>query len=121
MDMLDELAALRERWKPSGLPLIEIGVGVNTGEAVVGNFGSQQRFSYTAMGDDVNLASRLEGLNKQFGTTALVADGTRQAIGDAFVCREIDRAAPIFLARCRVLRDEPPGPVWDAVYEATQK
>jgi len=185
MEMLDELAALRERWKPRGLPPIEIGVGVNTGEAVVGNFGSAQRFSYTAMGDDVNLASRLEGLNKQFGTTALVSDATRQAIGEEFVCREIDRvrvkgkaeavaihellcrrtdaradaerrraaawesalaayrrrdfataiagleallverpddrAVPIFLARCRVLRDAPPGARWDAVYEATEK
>jgi adenylate cyclase len=91
LDMLAALRTLHARWRESGLPLLAIRVGIHSGEAIVGNFGSAQRFSYTAVGDDVNLASRLEGLNKEYGTTILVSDATRRAIGDAFVCREIDR------------------------------
>jgi adenylate cyclase len=91
LEMVRALAALHERWRRLGLPLLEIGIGINSGEAVVGNFGSAQRFSYTAVGDDVNLASRLEGLNKHYGTTILVSERTRAMIGDAFLCREIDR------------------------------
>lgn len=91
LDMLTALSALHERWRAHGLPLLEIGIGINSGEAAVGNFGSAQRFSYTAIGDDVNLASRLEGLNPQYGTRILITDSTRQVIGDEFVCREIDR------------------------------
>jgi adenylate cyclase len=91
LDMLAALVVLHDRWRTAGLPLLAIRVGINSGEAAVGNFGSARRFSYTAMGDGVNLASRLEGLNSQYGTTVLISDATRQAIGEAFVCREIDR------------------------------
>jgi adenylate cyclase len=68
-----------------------MGVGIDTGEAVVGNFGSPQRFSYTAMGDHVNIASRLEALNKLYGTEILVSDATRAAAGSGFRFREVDR------------------------------
>jgi adenylate cyclase len=91
LEMLAALRALHARWRAAGLPLLAIRVGIHSGEAIVGNFGSARRFSYTAVGDDVNLASRLEGLNKEYGTTILVSDATRRAIGDGFVCREIDR------------------------------
>ena len=90
LEMLTTLRALHERWRPLGRPLFEIGIGINTGEAAVGNFGSSQRFNYTAVGDDVNLASRLEGLNKEYGTKVLITEQTRRAIGEEFVTREID-------------------------------
>ncbi len=93
LEMLAALPALHARWQARGWPVIDIGIGIDTGDAVVGNFGSQTRFNYTAMGDHVNLASRLEGLNKLYGTHLLVSESTRRAIGDAFVCREIDRVA----------------------------
>jgi adenylate cyclase len=90
LDMVAALEDLHRRWREVGLPLLEIRIGIDTGDAVVGNFGSAERFSYTAMGDHVNLASRLEGLNKLYGTRILVSDQTRRAIGEEFVCREID-------------------------------
>jgi adenylate cyclase len=91
LDMLDALPALHARWQARGWPVIEIGIGIDTGDAVVGNFGSATRFNYTAMGDHVNLASRLEGLNKMYGTHLLISESTREAVGDDFVCREVDR------------------------------
>ena len=66
-------------------------IGLSTGEALVGNVGSRRRFNYTAMGDIVNLAARLEGANKAYGTAILAAEPTRLAAGDAIAWREIDR------------------------------
>jgi adenylate cyclase len=90
LDMQTALAHLHERWRVEGLPLLEIGMGIHTGDAVVGNFGSAQRFNYTVMGDAVNLASRLEGQTKTYATRMLVSESTRTQLGDEFVCREVD-------------------------------
>ncbi len=81
---------LQERWKKEGRPHIDIGIGVNTGPMLVGNMGSERRFNYTIMGDDVNLASRLEGVTKQFGTRLIISHSTWEDVQNKMVTRELD-------------------------------
>src|SRR6204780_5728724 len=89
--MVARLSELQEKWVADGLPAMESGIGINTGIASVGNMGSALRYGYTAMGDNVNLASRLEGLNKEYGTTILISESTRKDITDErMIIREID-------------------------------
>ncbi len=90
--MLDELKELNDDFAARGMHMLDIGVGINTGPAVVGNMGADIRFDYTAIGDSVNLASRLEGLNKYYGSHILVSEDTRRQVGDSrFTFREVDR------------------------------
>ena len=84
IEMVSETAKLREKWEAENKPAIRIGVGVNTGDAVVGNIGAEKVFGYTVIGDAVNLASRLEGTNKEFGTEIIVSEFTLERIGDTF-------------------------------------
>ena len=93
LDMLTALAEQSARRRAAGSPTWEIGVGISSGHAAVGNFGSSRRFSYTAVGDTVNVASRIEGLNREYGTRILVSEFTRERIEGDFVCREIDRVS----------------------------
>lgn len=90
LDMLKALKSLRERWAAAGLPDIRIGIGINTATMVVGNMGSDMRFDYTVMGDGVNLASRLEGVNKEYRTTIVLSDSTWELVKDRIATRELD-------------------------------
>jgi adenylate cyclase len=74
-------------------PTVKVGVGVNSGEVVVGNMGSAQRFDYTVLGDAVNVASRIEGMSKDYGVPMIVGEATVAMIGDAFAFTLLDRIA----------------------------
>ena len=82
--MIEATARLRERWQAEGKAAIRIGIGVNTGDAVVGNIGSERVFGYTVIGDAVNLASRLESKNKDYGTEVIISESTLSRMGDGF-------------------------------------
>lgn len=88
--MMEELRKLQEKWKAEGRPVFDIGVGLNSGDMVVGNMGSEMRFDYTVMGDMVNLGSRLEGTNKEYGTNIIISEFTYEKVKDAMCCRELD-------------------------------
>jgi adenylate cyclase len=79
--------------RANGMPLhiLKMGVGINTGECVVGNMGSTRRFDYSCLGDSVNLASRLEGASKNYGVALLLGEATARQVGDSFTVVELDR------------------------------
>ena len=91
LDMMARIHEMQELWEDQGKPRLDIGIGLNTGVASVGNMGSSLRYGYTALGDSVNLSSRLEGLNKDYGTHILVNETTYLAAKDSgFIFRELD-------------------------------
>lgn len=83
-----------QAWLEAGQPIMHTRLGLHTGEVIVGNVGAAQRMDYTALGAAVNLASRLEGLNKVYGTQILASRATRRAAGEGFVWRAVDQVEP---------------------------
>lgn len=90
LEMMQTLKKLQVKWQAEGKPVLNIGIGLNTGDMVVGNMGSQMRFDYTVMGDSVNLGSRLEGINKEYGTNIIISEFTYAAVREILYCRELD-------------------------------
>ena len=91
IQMENELKYLNNELKREKLPQLAIGIGINTGDVVVGNMGSDTRFDYTVIGDAVNLAARLEGQSKTYGVLVVFGQETR----DAFPNSEINKCVPI--------------------------
>ena len=91
VEMITRLQELWQEWEARGLPPMHIGIGINSGDMSVGNMGSEERFDYTILGDNVNLASRLEGINKQYGTNIVISQFTWALVRDhPFMVRELD-------------------------------
>jgi adenylate cyclase len=82
------LDALNRRWEAAGLPRLQMGIGIHTGAVFAGNVGGRDRIKYTVIGDPVNVASRVEGLNKELGTTMLITGETLAAVGDRVRVRD---------------------------------
>jgi adenylate cyclase len=89
LDMIAALAVLNARWKAEGRPELDIGIGINTGPMIAGNIGSEAIMSYTVIGDAVNLGSRLESLNKQYGTRIIISDATREQLSRPYRLRPL--------------------------------
>ncbi len=90
MQICKAMAAEKERREKEGLPVISIGIGINTGNVVFGSVGARERMDFTSIGDTVNLAARLEGTNKAYGTQSLVSEAVYSRVKEQFLCREID-------------------------------
>ncbi|MCX6122209.1 MAG: adenylate/guanylate cyclase domain-containing protein [Ignavibacteriales bacterium] len=90
LEMQKRLESLRPKWIKEGKPPLSVRMGINTGIVIVGNMGGKDRFDYTVIGDSVNLASRLEGANKQYKSNIMVSDFTYTHVKNKVIVRELD-------------------------------
>ncbi|HNX24481.1 MAG TPA: adenylate/guanylate cyclase domain-containing protein, partial [Spirochaetota bacterium] len=102
---------MNKKWEVENKPILEIGIGINTGDMIVGNMGSAARMDYTLMGDNVNLGSRLEGTNKFYKTGIIISEFTYQYVKDDVVVRELDlirvkgKALPVKIFELMAIKD----------------
>jgi adenylate cyclase len=92
LQMREKMTELQEKWRSEGKESFEIGIGVNTGSAVVGNLGSEQIFDYTAIGDTINLGARLESINKEYDTPKhiIISEFTYEHVKELVEVRYLD-------------------------------
>ena len=90
LEMMSVLHRMNKNWESLGKLPLNIGIGLNSGDMVVGNMGSVSRMNYTLMGDNVNLGSRLEGTNKEYGTNIIISEYTYELVKDKVIVRELD-------------------------------
>jgi adenylate cyclase len=121
IDMKKRLREMQEHWRNIGQHELFVRMGMNTGDAVVGNMGSRMRMDYTAMGDSVNLASRLEGANKFYSTTAMISELTYNAAKDHIESRKLDtikvkgKTEPIIIYELLSRKGELPQKIYDMI------
>ena len=82
LEMMTKLAELNKGWEANDYPPLDIGIGVHTGEVIFGNVGAGKKLDFTAIGDGVNLAARLEGANKEYKTHIIISEATRGELGE---------------------------------------
>ncbi len=90
LEMIQELKVLQQKWKDEGKEPLDIGIGLNTGPVLVGNMGSNRKFDYTVIGDNVNLGARLEGLTRKYECDIVISEFTYQVVHNTFLTRRLD-------------------------------
>jgi adenylate cyclase len=90
IEMSRNMARVNEQLSARGYPPIDVGIGINTGDVVLGNIGSDRKLDYTVIGDHVNLGSRLEGLTKQYGCPIIISEYTYQELQGEIPCAVVD-------------------------------
>lgn len=90
LEMQEGLVILRNKWREEQRPMLEARIGLNTGHMIAGNIGGKARSNYTMIGDAVNLASRLEGVNKMYGTSIIISEDTHELAKPKLIARELD-------------------------------
>jgi len=89
LEMLEAMPALQDGWREQGLPAFEIGIGIHLGTAVIGNIGTERRSHYTTIGDDVNIAARLEAANSREGTRFLISEAVYTRVASLIEARRL--------------------------------
>lgn len=118
----EELESRSLKWLEQGIPRLRVSWGISTGDVVVGNVGSHDRMNYTVIGDTVNLASRLQGINRLYETEILISAATRAACGDKIVSRMVDWVVPLGKENSVEIHEligltGQTDPIWDDVLE----
>ncbi|MEE4311556.1 MAG: adenylate/guanylate cyclase domain-containing protein [candidate division KSB1 bacterium] len=120
LDMQRRLRHLRKKWSEKEQPQFEIRIGINSGPMIAGNIGGRERFDYTAIGDSVNLASRLEGVNKVYNTEIIISEETREFVNHDLILRELDyirvkgREQKVRIYEVLGVKDDPVEPEFNA-------
>ncbi len=111
--MVEAAREMKQEWRERGEEVeFDLGIGINTGTAVVGNIGSEERVNYTCIGDAVNLAARLEGLTRELEGKVLISESTYEQVKDVFACRRLrqisvkNRSEPVTVYRVLGYREE---------------
>jgi adenylate cyclase len=124
LEMLRQIPKLNETWKARGLPAFNVGIGINHGEAICGNLGSDEKQEFTAIGDAVNVASRMESATKTYHVRLLIGEGTAALVRDHFTLRTVDqvivsgKTQPVEIFTVIDTQGGAPVPAWLAPYEA---
>ncbi len=116
LEMVEGVRRLREKWQREGKEPLDIGIGINTGKVIVGNIGSSERMNYTAIGDAVNLAARIQGLTREFDNHVMISEYTFAKVKGRFEVKPLEqirvkgKEAPVMMYEVTGLAQGPEGP-----------